>query len=131
MSGWIRLGAVDVHLDARTMNAEVKRILGRKAESVTKSPDLRSIIGTLYVNQVTPYVPKKTGRLRQSGRGTSDGRVYWSTPYAEVQYYTQFNHYTTPGTGPFWTENVKPGTPEWDDFIARIAPHIIRRFKNE
>lgn len=135
---WVRIGAMKCHLDARTVNKIVQDVLGRKAESVTKDPDLRQAIGTEYLNVVTPYVPMKTGKLRESGRATNDGRLYWTAidpitgeNYAYKQYTTQYRHYTTPGTGPFWVENVQPGTPDYDeDFISAITPIIIRRFND-
>lgn len=127
---------MDVHLDARSINAEVKRVLGHKATSVTQSPDLRKDIGQAYVEQVSPYVPKKTGKLRESGRGTDDGRVYWTATspkgynYANIQYTNiQFNHHF-PETA-HWTEYVQPGTPDWDEFRDRITPMIKRRFRDE
>ena len=135
---WVRIGAVKAHLDAKTMNKIVTDVLGRKADSVTKDPDLRRDIGDEFVRVVTPYVPMDTGRLRESGRATTDGRLYWTAidpitgeNYASKQYYTQYRRYTTPGTGPFWVEKVQPGTPEWDnDFISAITPIIKRRFND-
>jgi hypothetical protein len=120
------------------MNKVVQEVLGRKAESVTKDPDLRQMIGTEFLDVVTPYVPMKTGELRDSGRATNDGRLYWTAinprdgyNYAYKQYTTQYRNYTTPGTGPYWVENVQPGTPDWDEkFIPAITPIIIRRFND-
>ena len=133
---WVRIGAIKCHLDARTMNKVIQEVLGRKAESITKDPDLRQEIGTEMLRVVTPYVPMDTDRLRESGRATNDGRLYWTAidpetgeNYASKQYYTQYRRYTTPGTGPYWAERVQPGTPDWDDdFIPAITPIIIRRF---
>lgn len=139
MSGaWIRIGAVKVHLDSKSMNSIVSNVLGKKAKSITKDPDLRSLVGTLYVNQVTPFVPKRDGSLRESGRGTSDGRVYWSATdpntgfnYAKFQFnHSEYIHPTTPGTHPHWIDYVQPGTDEWSKFIDRITPVIIRRFSD-
>lgn len=135
---WVRIGSVEAHLDARTMNKIITEVLDRKAESITKDPDLRQAIGEEFARIVTPYVPMKTGALRMSGRATSDGRLYWSAinpnsgyNYAEIQYYTQYNHYTTEGTGPYWVEQVQPGTSDWDnEFIPAITPIIKRRFED-
>ena len=135
---WIRINAMECHLDAKTMNKIIEGVLDRKAESITKDPDLRQEIGTVLVDVVTPYVPMKTGQLRDSGRATTDGRLYWTAidpktgeNYAYKQYTTQYNHYTTPGTGPYWVNNVQPGTPDWDDtFISTITPIIKRRFND-
>ena len=135
---WIRIGSMEAHLNAKTMNEIIKDAMGKRMQSVTKDPDLRHDIGEEFVRIVTKYVPMKTGALRMSGRATDDGRVYWSAVnpnsgynYAEIQYYTQYNHYTTEGTGPYWVENVQPGTDDWDnEFIPAITPIIKRRFED-
>ena len=140
MSGgsWVRIGAVTANLNAKRMNEIIKNVMGEKMQSVTKDPDLRQEIGEEFARVVTKYVPMKTGALRMSGRATSDGRLYWSAinpnsgyNYAEIQYYTQYNNYTTDGTGPYWVERVHPGTNDWDnDFIPAITPIIKRRFED-
>lgn len=125
----LRIGSINCALDARSVNAIVAEALGRKAQSVTKMPDLRKEIGEQYIELVTPYVPKKTGKLRDHAYATGDGRLIWTAPYAEKQYTTQYSHYTTPGTGPYWTNYVQPGTPGYSAFIDAIQPLIIRRFQ--
>lgn len=125
----LRLKASEVHLDAKTVNHILKEYLGSKAQSVTKDPDLRQAIGEEYIRIVNSYVPMRTGKLRNSAHAERDGRIYWATKYAEKQYTTHYRHYTTPGTGPYWTANVRPGTSDWDeDFMDAITPLIIRRF---
>lgn len=127
-----RVSATKIGLDAATINKQIEQILGRKAQSITRDPDLRKRIGQEYVKQVTPYVPVKTEKLRRSGRGTSDGRVTWSAiarrksgRYKEFDYaYWQFHF----GPKKNWTENVQPGTPDWEVFIQRITPIILKRF---
>jgi hypothetical protein len=119
------------------MNKIIEVVLERKAESVTKDPDLRQEIGTVFVDVVTPYVPMDTGRLRKSGRATNDGRLYWTAidpktgeNYAYDQYTNLVYKHKDP-TGPYWVSNVQPGTPDWDDtFISAITPIIKRRFND-
>lgn len=49
------------------------------------------------------YVPMEFGPLRSSGSVVDHETIVWSgLVYAPVQYYTQFQNYTTPGTGPHW-----------------------------
>lgn len=128
-----RVSATKIGLDAANINKEIQKILGKKVRSITQDPDLRKRIGQAYVTQVTPYVPIRTGKLRKSGRGTSDGRVTWSAVahrksgrYKTFDYaYWQFHF----GPKKNWTENVQPETPDWDKFIKRITPMIIQRFK--
>lgn len=132
---WVRLTV----LKANDINKQIKEILGRKADSVTKNPDLRMYMNYMYLEAVTPYVPMRTGNLRH-GYVTNDGRIIWSAhhkgyDYADIQYRpedyeTEYINYTTPGTGPHWTDNVQPGTEAWANFIEDVAPEIKRAYKN-
>lgn len=141
---WIRINAVDAHLDARTVNSIIKEALGKRAISITQKPDLRQEIGQAFVDAVTPFVPMKSGQLRASGRATDDGRVYWTATNKGYNYaYTvydlhgerwpegQYKKPTTPGTYPRWVEKVQPGTAEYTAFINTITPIIIRRFAED
>lgn len=142
---WIRIGAIDAHLDARTVNSIIKDALGKKAISITQNPELRKSIGEAYIEVVTPFVPSKTGALRESGRATADGRVYWTATNKYGDNYAGYvfdqdgtrwpeGHYkkpTTPGTYPRWVESVQPGTAEWDAFINNASYLIREAFKNE
>lgn len=146
---WIRVNAVDAHLDARTINAIIKEALGKRATSITQMPELRKQVGEAYLEAVTPFVPegrKPThGQLRESGRATDDGRVYWTAVGDGVSY--DFNYAstvydedgdkwpggeymnpTTPGTYPRWTDKVQPGTPAWDGFIQDVTEIVRREF---
>ncbi len=147
---WIRIGAIDANLDAKTVNAIIRAALGKRALSVTQMPELRKEIGEAFLKQVTPFIPCKTGLLREQGHATTDGRVYWTATRDATENSGSFNyaatvydqdgdlwpggHYkkpTTPGTYPRWVEKVQPGTAEWDAFINNITPVIIRRFAND
>ena len=142
---WIRIGAIDAHLDARTVNSIIKEALGKKAISITQNPELRQKIGEAFVEAVTPFVPMKSGAIRESGRATTDGRVYWTATNKYGDNYAGYvydlegtrwpeGHYkkpTTPGTYPGWVEKVQPGTPEWDAFINNASYLIREAFKDE
>ena len=136
---WIRIGAVDAHLDARTVNSIIKEALGKKAISITQKPELRKEIGEAFIDAVTPFVPKKTGTLAEQGHATTDGRVYWSATnkgynYASTVYDAdgerwpdgQYKKPTTPNTYPRWVEKVRPGTAEYDAFLNDVA-YIVRK----
>ncbi len=142
---WIRIGAVKAGLDARTVNSIIKEAVGKRLTSITQAPDVRQAIGEEFIRQVTPLVPMKTGRLRESGRATDDGRVYWTAVkpawgedgydfnYAETVYDPDgvrwpdgaYKKPTTTGTVPRWVEQMKPGTPEYEAFINGVRQIII------
>jgi hypothetical protein len=142
---WIRINAVDAHLDAKTVNSIIEATLGKEAVSITKNPALRKKIGEELLAIVTPFVPMDSGQLRESGRATPDGRLYWSAigeegenyayemydPVEPYQWPNGYSRPTTEGTTPRWMENIQPGTPEWDAFINNITPIIKEAFENE
>lgn len=146
--GWLRIGAIDAHLDAQTVNAIIEKALKERAVSVTQMPELRQEIGEEFVAAVTPFVPVSKDEtkyhLYMSGRATSDGRVYWSAvnrgyDYASYVYDKDgemwgpagYKNPSTPGTCPRWVEKVQPGTREWTAFINNITPLIVRRFASD
>lgn len=130
---WLRIGARDVHLDAKTLNPIIRQALNRKVQSITADPTLRQLIGEAYLRAVKDYIPRKTGALQESGRAMDDGRVYWNAFYAVFQYEGEnYNHPVRyPGHMPtaYWTERVRPGTPDWERFVEDIKPIIIERMK--
>ena len=147
-------GGVNVRLTIPTasqINAEIQHILKRKAESVTKHPELRRFINQQYLEAVTKYVPlsnmDKPHHLRDAFV-TNDGRIVWSATnkgfnYADIQYQPEeygkhYKHYTTPDTHPHWTDYVTPAvrgtrrkTRDWENvFIPSVRDEIIRVYKN-
>lgn len=122
--GGVRLGAITIRLDAATVNADIKEMLSNRAhETITHNPDLRKAIGMIFIEQATPYVPMKTGHLRETAFAEGDGRVNWPAHYAMKQYTTEYAHYTTAGTGPNWDENV-----DHEALMAAARPLIIQAF---
>lgn len=73
------------------------------------------------LNRMQPYVPKDTGALRSLGRVVDDETIEWNgLVYGPIQYHTQFQNYTTPGTGPYW-DMVASGNHmnEWEQTYLR------------
>lgn len=138
--GEVRIGVKSTGLGAKSINGVIEEILGQRAKSVTQMPDLRKDIGRVYIQAVTPYVPKMTGRLRNSAFASNDGRVTWSAVnsqtgenYAYDQYTnTRYRHKVINGvqTQAWWTNAVMPDEPGWEDFIEQITPMIKERFEN-
>lgn len=153
---WIRINAVDAHLDARTVNAIIKTALGKKAVSITQKPELRRQIGEEFLRVVTPFVPMKSGALRASGRATEDGRLYWSAVapargeegyafnYAETVYDPDpdngrwpdsmggvYKKPSTPNTYPRWVVKALNDPTAWNAFVNNITPIIKEAFKDE
>lgn len=134
--GRIRVNAIEMGLDAKTVNGIITEVMRRKLESVTKDPDLRKAIGEEYIQLVTPFVPMRTGKLRSQASASGDGRITWTATnkhgynYALTQYTTQYIHYTTPGTGPYWTDQLNPDTANWEEFKDAITPLIKERFND-
>lgn len=151
---WIRIGAVDAHLNARVINPIIKEALGKKAVSITQMPDLRKKIGEALVETVTPLVPMRpnSGVLRDSGRATDDGRVYWTAVNERGENYagyvydqdatrwsdppSEYLKPTTDHTYPRWVERVQPrtpgySTPEYDAFLNNARVAIIDTFRRE
>lgn len=141
---WIRIGAVDARLDAKTINAIIKKELGDRAVSITKKPALRQAIGQKFVEAVTPLVPMKDGDLRKSGRATTDGRVYWSAigdkgeNYASemydefgIRWPNGYHRPTTKGTTPRWVKVFLADTSKYDAFVNNIIPIIVEEFNKD
>ena len=147
---WIRIGAVNAHLDATTVNNIIKDAIGKRGISITQKPELREDIGNALLEQVTPFVPESKkpthGQLRASGRATDDGRLYWTAMnsrgdnYASYVYdqdcsrWAQGQTYAKPstaGTHPRWVTQVTHNTQQWTAFVNNITPIIIRRFAED
>lgn len=103
------------------VNAEVdfNDLYNTFSDSGLKSANLE------YTNQafsdMQRYVPMEFGPLRSSGNVVDYETIVWNqTPYAAVQYYTQFQNYTTPGTGPHW-DKVATGNHmrDWEQVYVR------------
>lgn len=149
---WIRIGAIDAHLDARTVNSIIEKALSERAITVTQMPELRKDIGEEFIKVVKPFVPYKSGDLSNSGRATDDGRVYWTSVHKGYNYASRLydedgelwgpKGYTKPTLDkypgpekhepqPRWVERVHPGTPEWTAFVNNITPIIKEAFRDE
>lgn len=140
---WVRIGAVEAGLDARSWNRIIQEYLGHKAKSITSDAQLRGLIGGLFLSYVKDFVPMDSGQLQNSGTATSDGRLIWSAvkttksgvsyDYAAIQYEEPFfRHYVrysghTPTYA--WVQAFQM-SHKWSEFCNRALPMIVRRMEN-
>lgn len=84
---------VNIKVDTANIKTKVDRMI--KQGQV-------ALVNQVYAD-MNPYVPAKTYDLRNQSQVSLDSKaiIYW-VPYARIQFYTQFQNYTTPGTGPRW-----------------------------
>lgn len=70
-------------------------------------------------------MPKDTGNLRNIVDKGVDYITY-EVPYAHYQYVNQFqeDHYTTPGTGPYWDKRMV--SAEMNDVIEEVQKYVNR-----
>ena len=70
-------------------------------------------------------MPKDTGNLRDIvDKGVN--YITYEVPYAHYQYVNQFSedHYTTPGTGPYWDKRM--WTAEGEKVIEEVQKYVNR-----
>lgn len=148
---WIRITAVQAGLDAKTINSILEDAVSDQMQSITQAPEVRKQIGEAFLKAVTPFVPVKSGALRDSGRATDDGRLYWTAVapawkdeeeggyafnYASTVYdqdkvrWAEGETYAKPSKNknatPRWVEQVKPETPEHDVFLNEVREILIK-----
>ncbi len=74
------------------------------------------------------YVPMDEGNLR-TNNDIQPSTITYESPYARYQYYGvredgthQVQHYTTPGTGPYWDKRM--WSAEKQDVIKEVQKYI-------
>lgn len=85
----------------------------------------------LYAEKVEPFVPKDTGRLRNSYTIVNNNKyVQYNTSYAQKVYTVPARHYTTPGTTHHWDIYANPIIH--DDYmkaVNQLANDYFKRTK--
>ena len=80
----------------------------------------------MYANMIEPYVPKKTGKLRNSYTIVNQGRyIRYNTDYAQKVYEIPARRYTTPGTTHHWDVVANP------QIMARYQAVISQMIKEQ
>ena len=116
-----------IKIDTRAFARTIADKLKRKTVSIT-STEFRMESARLYAEKIEPFVPKDTGRLRNSYSIVDSGRyIRYNTPYAEKVYTIPARHYTTPGTSHHCDETAKPFI--MDDYKAAVLQMASDYFK--
>lgn len=100
--GWTNRGGISIsikEIDLKPTKEDLEQRVKRGQRA----------FGGMFLRDAQPYVPLKDGPLRGSATVRGDGKqVSWESysyqgyPYGVLQFNTQFQNYTTPGTGPRW-----------------------------
>ena len=116
-------------INAKKAARNISDTLKRKVLTLV-SDNFRRDTADIWAQMIEPYVPKDTGKLRNSYTITSDYRVRYNTDYATKVYEVPAKHYTTPGTTHHWDMYAKPIV--WDEYMAavnKLARDYISRTK--
>lgn len=155
MSNYIR-----VSFSANALKSEVNKVFDTKIRALTKDKQLANTIAREYGTAVTRFVPRSDRNVSHHLQTfyVSDGRVMWTRkasqdvkslgiskgdeiaallyegPLAEHQQFrsrgTGATEYGPHTPQPHWDEMVRPGTPDWDNFVLKITPTIEDWMKN-
>ena len=146
--------------NANTLKKEINKSLGTKITALKKDPVLADRIAREWAEAVNRFVPRsqiKNPSLHHlQDYSISDGRVVWSRrarrddPTTGIERGEELAHllyegpirgqfrsriagdteYGTHEPQPHWDQCVQPGTEDWDEFVLRVTPVIMRYMKN-
>lgn len=76
-----------------------------------------------HMDKYIPYRPHNGDHLREN-KDIAVNYIRYNMPYAHYQYSNQFpeEHYTTPGTGPYWDERM--WSAEKSEVVAEVQKYI-------
>lgn len=119
-------------------------------DNIQKSTDVALYeVGEKIIEDTEPFVPKKTGRLRNSAtversskasgieisyeRVLPNGDDITSNLYAGLNSRgTPVRKWTTPGTGGYWLEKSEASNlPDWIDYFKQRTREIWRKRKSK
>lgn len=98
------------------MNGAVQRI-----RSLGTDRTVGSYMASEARRLMKQFVPRRTGKLRESAIATA-WRIVYTAKYAKYQYYGNYRNYTTPGTGAEWNKKLNKGD------LARSMQAFIKSF---
>lgn len=115
-------------VNSKRLAQKVTDTLKRKVLTLV-SNEFRDDCADIYAQMIEPYVPKDTGRLRNSYT-INNGKIRYNTSYAKKVYEVPARHYTTPGTTHHWDEYANPIImDEYREAINKLARDYMSRTK--
>ncbi len=137
------MAEVRIRVYASDIRSAVKQRVEKPIIALTKNPDVMRQIANKAIEIVTPYVPMKSGDLRDSAyvRQTSRAtQLVWGHPSVGKTYqYAGYQHdaddsnwkRTTAGTKSNWTEEIAPGSPGFEELADYAAGIIVKEIKRD
>lgn len=135
------MAEIRLRLYASDVRRAVKERVQKPIIALTKNPDVMRQIGNKAIKIVTPYVPMKSGDLRDSAyvRQTSRAtQLVWGHPSVGKTYqYASYQHdaddsnwkRTTEGTKSNWTEEIMPGSSGFEELADYAASIVVKEIK--
>lgn len=100
----------------------------KKRLNIEKGGKAEAFLTNTCYKAMDKYVPMRDGNLRKNVMVTNNA-IYYMSPYAKYQYKGErddgtrkVQHYTTPGTGPYWDERMK--SAEMDKVVKEVGNFI-------
>ena len=121
--------------------AQLRKSLQIKKNNIVRfgnRPDIQREIAEYALKYVTPYVPKKSGALRESGVVITHARsavIRWRAIRPGGETYDEFNYawvqhevdaYVHPLGESHWTKEIQPGGREYERLV-KTATRIVKR----
>lgn len=135
------MAEVRLRVYASDIRNAVKQRVEKPIIALTKNPDVMRQIADKAIEIVTPYVPMKSGDLRDSAYVRQTSRVtqlVWGHPSVGKTYqYAGYQHdaddsnwkRTTTGTKSNWTEEITPGSPGFEELADYAASIVVKEIK--
>ena len=148
------MATVSYRISARDIRKAIKEKVDGPIIALTKNPDIMRLLAEKAIEIVTPYVPMKDENLRRSTHVVYKGRqvyIVWGSPSIVEKYvtrtgnirtvstadYAAYQHdaddsgwnRTTPGTKSYWTEELYPGTPGFQELVDFAIPLVKKEVK--
>ncbi len=129
-------------VNSQDIRRAVKQQVTDPIIALTRHPEIREQIAQKAEHIVRPFVPKRSGALRESFHIVQDGtstRLVWGSPsvgttsaYARYQHDADdsFWNRTTPGTMSYWTLMIERGSPGFEELVNYASEIMKRDIKN-